>query len=281
MIRSIIREPLFHFLLLSAGVFAFFATDTENDTTDVFTIRVTENDIAHLMQSMDPNLTRDAAQTRLLQLPKPQREHLLKQYVENEVLYREALQLGLDQNDAVVRQRLIQRVRFMLQGLRVETAVNEQDAYEFFAQNRSRYLVPAKVSFKHRFFKDEGNDNQARLRALSALEENTSAAEDPFPYHKAYLDRTETQVGQHCVGQFARNLMQLEPKPDVWQGPIQSAFGQHLVLVTSQHPSQTPSYESIQERVLEDLRRIKREQLERTAISKVVSKYQILSPSWL
>ena len=158
MIRSLLREPLLHFLLLSLAVFAFTWQDSGALDDADSTIRVEEADIARYMQSIDVSLSPAAAAQKYRLLPTDQKQHLLRQYVENEAMYREALRLGLDQDDTVVRQRMVQRMRFMLQGFTAARNASDAELSAYLAENSERYRIPAKISFKHQFFKADEDD---------------------------------------------------------------------------------------------------------------------------
>ena len=164
------------------------------------------------------------------------------------MLYREALRLGLDDGDAVVRQRLVAKMD-MSASLAAETA-EPTDAMlrAYWEKNSAKYAEqdPAQtyVSFDQLFFASK-TSAEAALASGSSAGETTSL---PAKVEDATLREIETRLGL----QFAASLRTLTPGKD-WQGPVQSGFGWHLVRLR-ERKAQPPDFESLRDALANDWR---------------------------
>ena len=106
---KILREPLLHFLLLGAAIFGAYRLLSDARATQPGNIVVTQGRIEALV----------AAFTRTWQRPPTasEREGLIRDYIREEVYVREAIALGLDQDDMVIRRRLRQKLEFVSEDL--------------------------------------------------------------------------------------------------------------------------------------------------------------------
>lgn len=181
---------------------------------------------------------------------------LLEEEVREEILYREALALGLDKGDMVVKRYLAQKIGMMVADL---AALRRRDSTEirvWFERNRERFARPPRVSFRHVYFSVDLRQAQARddaAAAMAGLAGTTSpaAAEealgDAFMFQSFYGDRTPAEVGQIFGHEFAEALFRLEP--DVWVGPVESAYGWHLVWIDSLTPGHVPPFDEVEDAV--------------------------------
>ncbi len=278
LLKRLMREPLVHFVLVAALVF-LIAAQGSGSVDDAQTIQVSTQDIAKQLQLVEPGLSLNAATTKVASLADPQLNSLINTYAEQEALYREAVKLELNENDHVVRSRMIQRMKFLLQGMEQTVTPDEAQLGDYFKQNADRYAVPAKLSFKHLFFATNADQperaQQRALAAMSASSESTVPRGDSFPYQKAYLDRSADQIARHFGYAFAEQIFTLDAAPGTWQGPIASAYGMHLVNVTSTYTARAPAYKEVRDRVLRDYLRDANADRNRAMIDKVVKNYRV------
>src|SRR5262249_12704541 len=146
-----------------------------------------------------------------------EREDLVRQYVEEETLYREAKALGLEQGDDVIRQRLIQKMRFLMDDL-ADTNAKPTDAVlgEYLQKNQQQYLIDASVTFTHVFFDVSVHGEKAakalaeqmatRLNATHAAFNDAPKFGDRFPFLQNYVERTFDYVGSHFGNEFASDI---------------------------------------------------------------------------
>ena len=177
-------------------------------------------------------------------------------FVREEVLYREALALGLDRDDLVVRRRLVQKMEML--ALRDGPGVSEPDLMDHYLAHRADYALPESVSFGHVFFSAAARGADARAAAGAALGDlrdrgasEVSGLGDPPPVPPEVSDWTRPMVEARFGTGFAASVF--EADPGGWSGPVASAYGYHLVLVTRRAPARVPDFAQVAARIATDL----------------------------
>ena len=240
-------------------------------------VEVTEGDLRQLEVAW-------TAQWRRAPTPEEMR-NLVAARIREEILYREALALGLDKDDTIVKRRLAQKMEFVaedLSGLR-EPAIGELRGW--YAKNGERFALSDRRSFRHLYFSQDKRGARARDGARWARERLAGASvdasvaaglADPFMFQDYYADRTPEQVAGIFGSQFAEALFQLAP--GAWQGPDESGLGWHLVWVTSSVPGRVPAFEEIAEAVRAAWTDEQRAEARRRAFDAMAARYQIVLP---
>jgi len=225
------REPLVHFVALGALLFIVLTWGGTPPDPSSRVISVGASEKEKIAESFALTMGRSPTDAEL--------DQAVDAFVREEVLYREALRLGLDESDAIVRRRLVSKMDLSA-SLAAETAEpTEVVLRAYLDENVARYSSEgaqrAEVSFDQRLFSDEAGA-RAGLSAAAPKGESTSL---PGSIEMA----TSREVGARFGEQFARALVELEPKED-WQGPIQSSFGWHLVKLRDRDV-QPPEFEAL------------------------------------
>ncbi|WP_299420663.1 peptidylprolyl isomerase [uncultured Shimia sp.] len=201
---------------------------------------------------------------------------LLDQYVRSEVLVREARALGLDNGDGVVRNRLVQKMAFLMTSA-AQSAVPEDAVLEqHLREHASKFQTPALVSFEQIGLPEDTLDVDVFLASLNAGE---APPQDTIP---SMLQPVVNNAGINQVdGSFGRGVFaQLERAPiGQWSGPIQSGFGVHVVLVHEYIPAQTPSLEDIRDLVLADWRSALADDLRAAQEATLLEAYNVSRPN--
>jgi parvulin-like peptidyl-prolyl isomerase len=261
-LRRLLREPLVHFVLAGAVLFAAFALvrGPRPSAADDSTIVVDRRALLTYMQYRANAFDAATFEAALDAMSEQDLAQLIDDYVEEEALYREAKTLGLDGSDYVIRQRMIQKIKFLLGDAAAPDAKVEASALnEYFAAHKREYAIEPSVTFTHVFFDAErrGGDEHARADAERAVHElNAAHAQfndapghgDRFPFLKNYVDRTFDYVASQFGQEFAAELATLKPG-EVWQGPLRSAYGEHAVLLTRRTELRLPALDEIRDRV--------------------------------
>ena len=177
-------------------------------------------------------------------------------FVREEVLYREALALGLDRDDLVVRRRLVQKMEML--ALRDGPGVSEADLMDHYLAHRADYALPESVSFRHVFFSAATRGAAAPAAAGAALAElrdrgasGVSGLGDPPPMPPEVSEWTRSMVEARFGPGFAASVF--EADPGGWCGPVASAYGCHLVFVTRRTPARVPDFAEVAGRIATDL----------------------------
>lgn len=248
LLRRVLSEPLVHFVVLGLALFALGqAYQVKND---VYRIVVTPAHVAQLSRSYALQYG-EAPSPDLL-------EQLIRDDINDEMLFRQGLALKLDQNDEIVRRRIVQKEQFLLQNLNAPAEPTEAELAAYYAAHRGRYLVPSRASFSHIFFGvGSGDDVQAKAGALAVLARVppgvTRAPQlgDPFPDLYDFSAFDQQQV-ERLFGHTDFASAVFTAPPGRWVGPFRSAYGWHLLRVTTRDAPIQPSLTEVRDRVRTD-----------------------------
>ncbi|MGB5413667.1 MAG: peptidylprolyl isomerase [Polyangiales bacterium] len=285
--KKFLKEPLVHFLAAGLGLFVLFGLVNRDDRdSDPNVITVDQEALLTFIQYRIKAFNPDLAKKKLNALSDEELQRLIDDYVREEVLHREAVALGLDDDDYIIRRRLVQKLEFITEGFAEAGAdVDEAALLRYFDANKADYYVEPYVTFTHVFFQTEDRPReQARALAekeLQRLNRNSVPFSDApqhgdrFLYHVNYVERTPDYVGSHFGPPMTRALFELEPNEFVWRGPFDSPYGVHLVLLTTNEPGREPELAELEGRVREDARRAKVREETEAAIADVVDAYDV------
>jgi hypothetical protein len=287
MLKTLLREPLVHFAATALLLFAIYdLVAPENQDVGETVIVVDRTAALTFLQFRMKSFDAEAAAARFEAMSPKEQQRLIDDYVRQEALYREALALGLEQGDYIIKLRLIQKVEFLAQGLAdATTQIDEAGLAAYFEEHREDYATPPDITFTHVFFDADRRgaetakaDAQAKLVELNATAAPFTDAPrhgDRFPYHLNYVERTPDYVASHFGPATAEAIFELAPDDAVWRGPFQSPYGVHLVLLTKHNPAGMPGLEEIRARVEQDALREARRARTEAAIDDLLERYEV------
>ena len=291
----VIKEPLVHFLLVGLLIFVTFDFIPNQGSDDVRVIVVGEAQLLPLIMARNPSLGEDAAREYLKSIEQAQHAQLTEDYVREEVMYRQAIALGLDNNNYNARRRLIGQLEYINQAFIFDSLeVDEHELVAHFKANKQRYFVPQQVTFTHVYFssdsassdrsssnkdgdaaRDQADVELAHLNNINLPFHLASSRGEHFLYHRNYVNKNMDEVASHFGASFAASVFAVDQPQGNWLGPFQSEYGYHLVLLSSYKEGYVPPLTDIQAKVLDDLTRIRvKEQLDRL-YEEVRSTYEI------
>lgn len=238
------REPLVHFLV--AGFVLFVAlTWSSGSAVDPASRAITVDRATQAQLALQFERTMGRAPTDA------ELDSAIARYVRDEVLYREALRLGLDQGDAVVRRRLVTKMDQSASAAAEAAEPDEAVLRAFYDDNRGRYAGDGAVSFDQLYFAGEGAARAALRRAGQSSDWESLGEAISLPQT---LDNISQQEVQTRLGvAFAEALTELKPG-EQWHGPIRSGFGWHIVRLRGREAGDEPAFEDMRERVANDWR---------------------------
>ena len=255
------REPLVHFLVIGAAIFMLFGLVGQRD--------VDEKERAITITSGEINWLTDAWQKRWNRPPTAQeRDGLIQQYLREMILYREAVAMGLDKDDTVIRRRLAQKLEFLSQDLITPQPPSEDELQSYFEAHIDRYQAPDLITLTHVFIDPDKRGNQTlvdaevikkQLQALKEPPQDARSYGDPFMLQSYYPERSEAELLKLFGSGFARSVFELAPQQ--WHGPVLSGYGTHLVYVHDHQKAQPPVFADVKEQVRLEWESDKREQL--------------------
>jgi len=249
-LRALAREPLVHFLLLGAAIFLAYGFIARPDPAASRRIVVDRAEVDRLAALFATQWQRPPTADEL--------RGLIEQHVDEEVLYREATALSLDDGDEIVRRRLAQKMQFMIEDTARVPAPTEADLTAYFGAHRADFQTAPQRSFTHIYFRADRSDAaRDATRVLADLHDAARAPErggerggergDPFALRYDYADVTERDVATLFGADFAARVFALPVGS--WQGPVTSSYGVHLVRVASARAPAPPDYAALREQV--------------------------------
>ena len=242
--KKLIRQPLLHFFALGAALFVLFGLVNSGEGEAPGEIVIDANRIEALVARFDRTWQRPPTQEEL--------EALIDSYVREEILYREALALGLDQDDPVVRQRMAQKLEFMFEGdMRLP---EDADLVEWLETHPDQYRASPQYAFEQVFFNPERHGDrleQTVREALAAIDsgENPVAGDPTLLPGQVELSSTlriERLFGPDFVAGLAGRPV------GTWAGPVRSPYGLHLVRIERFEPGYLPPLDEVRAAVERD-----------------------------
>ena len=276
-LQKLLREPLLHFLLIGAGLFLLFgwrggpaSLPGATAGPQAAKIVVTQEDVDQLTDVF----------TRTWQRPpsKEEAKSLVEDLVRSEIYYREALAIGLDRDDAVIRRRMRQKMEFIFEDISALAEPTDEDLRAFLKKHSERYLVDPQVSFKHVYVNTDKRGKNAESDARQILSQLNEGV-DPDTVGDPFLLDTEIRLSpawdirKQFGEEFTRSLLELPPAR--WTGPVRSGFGLHLVLVTKRVGGRLPDLKEVREKVKQDWAVERQKELKDAAYAKLRERYSI------
>jgi len=271
--KTFIKEPLLHFILI--GMALFFIWSIWGDESDPDSTRI-------VVDASQVNRIRDAWSAQWKRSPTASElKNLIQEFIQEEILYREAVAIGLDNEDTIVRRRLAQKMRFLIQDIADRQQPSEDALRSYFSDNQALFRQPARVSFTHIYFSQDRRAAKASADAQSALKRLRSSQKqrapslgDPFMLNYDYAQLTQIETGKLFGKQFAAHLFDLQP--GVWQGPVQSGYGIHLVRVVDVLPARVPAFSEVADQVREQYAAFQRQKTNDAAMKQLKERYEII-----
>jgi hypothetical protein len=265
------KEPLLHFLIIGALIFVLFSiVNKEEDIVSGNKIIVSTAEIERLSNIWSKKWNRPPTETEL--------KGLVDSYIKEEVYYREALALGLDQNDTILRRRLMQKMEFLSNDLAELNQPDEDALNKYFLENQEKYELPARVSFTHIYFSLDKRGAKVVEDAKSVLSGlNTLRAPelgDSFMMQYDFVQETPFEVERLFGKDFAEQLFRSDINS--WQGPIRSGYGLHLVRISEKIDSRMPELASVIDNVRTDLMFEQKKMMNEEIYKKFKERYEIV-----
>ena len=271
-----LNEPLLHFLVIGALVFIVFSVvNNEEISLDGKKIVVSAGDIERLNANWSKKWNRLPTEDEL--------EGLVDSYIREEVYYREALALGLDQDDTVLRRRLMQKMEFLSNDIAELNTPDEKSLNAYFLEHKDKYELPARVSFTHIYFSFDKRSMQVLQDAENILEQIQAVSPpvvrapdrgDPFMLQYDFTLETPFEVSRLFGQGFAEQLFQL--KENGWQGPVESGYGLHLVWINEKIDARMPELASVIDKVRTDWMFEQRQKTNKAIYERFKERYEIV-----
>ena len=274
--KHLLKEPLLHFLIIGAMIFVVFSVvNKEENSLDGNRIVVSTGDIQRLSDNWSKKWNRPPTEQEL--------NGLVESYIREEVYYREALALGLDQDDTVLRRRLMQKMEFLSNDLADLINPDEKDLNQYFVASQDKYELPARISFTHIYFSLDKHGSRIFDDAEKVLTDIRSAATpisrapdrgDSFMLQYDFTLETPYGVAQIFGQSFTEQLFQTETGN--WHGPIESGYGLHLVRINEKLNARMPELAAAIDKVRTDYMFEQRQKTNKAIYERFKERYEIV-----
>jgi len=199
---------------------------------------------------------------------------IIKNLVNEEILYQEALKLGLNQNDKIIKRRLIQKLEFYKESENLNK-VKEENIVEYYNENINSYKLNKRYSFKHIFFSDPKNNYENIKLVLLDIENNPNKViGEPFIHGDSFIEKDKAEIDSDFGTGFSENVINLEK--NTWQGPFKSTYGDHLIYVFDIFPEEIISFEDAKQSVIVNYNDEIKSKAMNNYIYSIIDKYDVI-----
>ncbi|MDC0880880.1 peptidylprolyl isomerase [Hellea sp.] len=265
------KDPLIHFIILGVLVFFSHSIWQRNIVKSDYTINVTEEEMARQATIFSGENRREPTNDDI--------KALLYSYIEERALMREAQKLGLGDDDTIIRRRLAQKMRFIIEDIDTIRLPKEEELKTWYSENITKFISPEKRSFVHVYISPETNGNKTTKRANGILTKLAREPEsweefgDPFILKRNFNFSSFTEVNRTFGTNFAKSIFSISNNE--WSGTIESAYGLHIVKVNKIVSETIPEFEDIKTTIMSQWKEEERRRINKKALAKIIDKYEI------
>jgi hypothetical protein len=275
-IKKILKSPLVYFFVIGFVIFGLhsFLNREKQDDTDPFTVDVTSADIEWIRSSWEARMKRQPMQHEL--------QGLIDRFIRDEILFREAMAMDLDDRDLVIQRRLVQKLTFVFEDLAETMEPTDEELKNYMVEKHEKYRIPEMISFTQVYFNpdkrkdvmEEAKTVLGRLKSAESPPEEAVSLGDSIMIDSSFRQKSTDEVARTLGREFADQLFSID-EPG-WQGPIGSTFGLHLVYISDHIASRMPEFENIRKNVQYDFMYDRKKEVIDKVYSAVKSRYSIL-----
>jgi hypothetical protein len=273
LIQRLLREPLLHFLLIGAALFPLYGALNQGESDAPREILISEARVAAIAENFATVWMRPPTAVEL--------KGLVDDYVAEEVYYREAIAMGLDRDDTVIRRRLRQKMEFLSEGIADSVEPTDARLQGYLEQNAAQFARPAELTFMQVYLSPERRGDRVRADAeqlLTALQSGGGPADPTEAGDPTLLPATmEAASPQSIANAFGQEFApQVDEAPvGQWIGPIESSFGLHLVRLDERTVGKAPTLAEIRPIVLREWQARERQRHNDSFLATLRDKYEV------
>ena len=273
---TILREPLLHFLLAGAVLFVLYSTVNQGQTGSGgldSEIVVSEGRIHSMTLKFSKVWQRPPTSQEL--------DGLVQSYIREEVFYREALSMGLDVGDEIVRRRMAQKLGFISEDIASLQEPTEAELRSYFESNKEEFRRETRVTFQHVYLNSDKRGESTRKDAESLLAKlkgigekgNFAGIGDPSMLSTEFAATTQREITSLFGEEFTTGL--LSQTLDQWSGPIESAYGLHLVFVSERVDGEIPPFDEVSDIVVREWTSEKKKETKELFYESLLKRYKV------
>jgi len=237
LVKGFLRDRLMWFMV--AGLLIFWV--------DAAIRKGAEREIIISLPLVEKLATQWEAQTKRPPTPS-ELDMLIEGHIREEILMREAVAMGMDEDDVIIRRRLAQKMEFLIgEGISAEKPT-EETLRAYFGENSEVFVQASRVSFRHIFLGASPDNGEPILTQLDGVDADWRALGQPFMLQREYIERTRGDVGETFGVSFMNYLFDSQDI-EIWGQPVRSAYGWHLVYIVDRVAEKPLSFEAAADRV--------------------------------
>jgi len=271
--KRILREPLLHFLLLGAAMFAASAFLSNGESGEPGRIVVSQGQLATMRESF--------SRTRQRLPTSEEWDGLIRARVREEVYYREALALGLDKDDSIIRRRLQQKMEFVSDDVVAQAQPTEADLNAYLQSHPDQFRVEPRFTFRHVYLSPERRGPNLSRDAAGLLVRLNQAGDparvavtgDALMLDASFNAAPFGEIAGQFGKEFAAQLDTLQPR--LWHGPIKSAFGVHLVFISERLGGDLPALTDVRDQVRREWQEARRQEGSERFYQQLLKRYAV------
>ena len=278
-LRRWFRDPFVHFLGIGAVLMGLYTlVSPPRASKPSSRIELTEDDLQQIGLAWMAKWQRPPTPAEM--------RGLIDAKVREEILYREAVAMGLDQEDTIVKRRMAQKLEFLTEDLGAIRTPSTQELETWFTRNAARFATVGHVTFRHLYFSPDKRGEHAAKDAENALASLAGKSADApvvahlgdrFPDRGYYAEQSPEQVANVFGTGFSQSLLKLDT--GIWLGPIESGLGWHLVWVDASTPARVPAFADVDRKEIETAWiDEQRAESKRKAFDAIKAKYEVILP---
>jgi hypothetical protein len=270
----VLREPLVHFLAIGAGLFLLSGLVGDPSGLQSGRIVVTPAQVQHLA----------AGFTRVWQRPPTQGEldGLIEDHIREEVYYREALAMGLDREDTIIRRRLRQKMEFVTDDVAAQAEPTDEQLRAYLKEHPDAFRIERRFTFSQVYL-NPGRHGEHLARDTAQLlaqlnqaggKADVSALGDSFLLEHTFEAAPASEIAKQFGEKFGAKLGELAPGQ--WQGPVESGYGVHLVFVSKRTEGRVPALEEVRDAVRREWTNARRLEVNEKFYQELLKRYTVV-----
>lgn len=266
---KILKEPLLHFLFFGACLFGLYAWINPDAMQSDKRIVVDQGQVNSLAMRFKRVWQREPTKQEL--------QSLIEDFVIEEIYYREALAMGIDKDDPVIRRRLRQKMETYTDSLATTLAPGENELDQYLQHHPDKFKTESRYSFQQVYINTDIPEDQLRAKLTSiqnALQSGESVDGGSSLLPASFTDTDGFTIDRTFGQGFAAQLDTLELNQ--WSPPLQSGLGLHFIMLSARQAGQLPTLALIRDKVEREWRFDKAQEIDAALRKKLLASYDVV-----
>lgn len=269
MIKRILAEPLVAFLALGGLLFLVYAVTGEAPEP--------REDQIVISPEIEGQLAVNFEQTWRRPPTEQEAEGLLNSWIRQEVLVQEALDLGLDRDDTIIRQRLQQKMEFLLSALAEALQPSDEELQAHLDENTEAFVEPTRIAFEQVYL--GAAPSESLVQSVTDALQDGAAPETlgertllPARFALSAPTAIDSALGPGMSARIS------DLPAGEWVGPVQSGYGWHVIRITDRVEGRLPELSEIRDKLETAWRATKSRELMETQYANLLNRYEVVRP---